>query len=209
MNINLEEYLVNLYIKSEIEHKELSDVDKNVIYKAMLSTLINTDIKYEIYLDKMKEEAFRVIKLFQEWYNNPSNSFSSKEYECFYNNNMKNTFVYDVYKIIYIFFNPIVMNENFITDETEKETNVSKRKICNDEFIIDIFHSYFYYNMSNYDNFKKQEIDWSAKYLVPTNFELKKQIYTQYDIHINNYVSRFKLDKYELNQAKNDPRWLG
>lgn len=207
-NIDIQENLINLYIKSEIKHEKLSDVDKDVIYKAMLNTLINSNIKYEIYLDNMKYEAFRVLELFQKWYNNADNSLTMKEYEEFYNNYMKNTFVYNVYKIIYIFFHPVVMSNNFISTEMESEISTSKQTICNDEFIINIFHLYFYYNVLNYDDFKKQEVNWDEKYLVPTKFELKKHVYIRYDNKINNYVSCFEINERELYQAKNDPRWL-
>lgn len=207
-NIDVQEKLANLYIKLEIKHEKLSDVDKDVIYKAILNTLIDSNIKYEIYLDNMKYEAFRVLELFQKWYNNADNSLTMKEYEEFYNNYMKNTFVYNVYKIIYIFFHPVVISNNFISTETESEISTSKQTICNDEFIINIFHLYFYYNVLNYDDFKKQEINWDEKYLVPSNYILGKQIYTRYDQMTNNYIPNFQMNIYEMNSLKNDPRWL-
>lgn len=207
-NIDVQEKLANLYIKLEIKHEKLSDVDKDVIYKAILNTLIDSNIKYEIYLDNMKYEAFRVLELFQKWYNNADNSLTMKEYEEFYNNYMKNTFVYNVYKIIYIFFHPVVISNNFISTETESEISTSKQTICNDEFIINIFHLYFYYNVLNYDDFKKQEINWDEKYLVPSNYILGKQIYTRYDQMTNNYIQNFQMNIYEMNSLKNDPRWL-
>lgn len=207
-NIDVQEKLANLYIKLEIKHEKLSDVDKDVIYKAILNTLIDSNIKYEIYLDNMKYESFRVLELFQKWYNNADNSLTMKEYEEFYNNYMKNTFVYNVYKIIYIFFHPVVISNNFISTETESEISTSKQTICNDEFIINIFHLYFYYNVLNYDDFKKQEINWDEKYLVPSNYILGKQIYTRYDQMTNNYIPNFQMNIYEMNSLKNDPRWL-
>lgn len=207
-NIDVQEKLANLYIKLEIKHEKLSDVDKDVIYKAILNTLIDSNIKYEIYLDNMKYEAFRVLELFQKWYNNADNSLTMKEYEEFYNNYMKNTFVYNVYKIIYIFFHPVVISNNFISTETESEISTSKQTICNDEFIINIFHLYFYYNILNYDDFKKQEINWDEEYLVPSNYILGKQIYTRYDQMTNNYIPNFQMNIYEMNSLKNDPRWL-
>lgn len=206
-NIDVQEKLANLYIKLEIKREKLSDVDKDVIYKAILNTLIDSNIKYEIYLDNMKYEAFRVLELFQKWYNNADNSLTMKEYEEFYNNYMKNTFVYNVYKIIYIFFHPVVISNNFISTETESEIS-TKQTICNDEFIINIFHLYFYYNVLNYDDFKKQEINWDEKYLVPSNYILGKQIYTRYDQMTNNYIPNFQMNIYEMNSLKNDPRWL-
>lgn len=207
-NIDVQEKLANLYIKLEIKHEKLSDVDKDVIYKAILNTLIDSNVKYEIYLDNMKYESFRVLELFQKWYNNADNSLTMKEYEEFYNNYMKNTFVYNVYKIIYIFFHPVVISNNFISTETESEISTSKQTICNDEFIINIFHLYFYYNVLNYDDFKKQEINWDEKYLVPSNYILGKQIYTRYDQMTNNYIPNFQMNIYEMNSLKNDPRWL-
>ena len=208
MDIDVQEKLANLYIKLEIKHEKLSDVDKDVIDKAILNTLIDSNIKYEIYLDNMKHEAFRVLELFQKWYNNADNSLTMKEYEEFYNNYMKNTFVYNVYKIIYIFFHPVVISNNFISTETESEISTSKQTICNDEFIINIFHLCFYYNVLNYDDFKKQEVNWDEKYLVPSNYILGKQIYTCYDQMTNNYIPNFQMNIYEMNSLKNDPRWL-
>lgn len=205
MDIDVQEKLANLYIKSEIEHKELSNDEINVICKVILNTLVDKRVKYEIYLDKMKEEAFRILDLFQKWYSDSSNSLTIREYKEFYDG-IKNTFVYKVYEFIYIFFNPFVINNNFISNELE--ANLSKRELCNDEFIINIFYQWFYYNVFDYDTFKNKGINWDEKYSVPSNDILGKQIYMCYDQKTENYIPNFQMNIYEMNLLKNDPRWL-
>ena len=128
-----------------------------------------------------------------------------QEYKEFYDG-IKNTFVYKVYEFIYIFFNPFVINNNFISNELE--ANLSKRELCNDEFIINIFYQWFYYNVFDYDTFKNKGINWDEKYSVPSNDILGKQIYTCYDQKTENYIPNFQMNIYEMNLLKNDPRWL-
>lgn len=73
---------------------------------------------------------------------------------------------------------------------------------------VECCYKIYYYNVLDYDDFKKQEVNWDEKYLVPTKFELKKHVYIRYDNKTNNYISCFEINERELYQAKNDPRWL-
>ncbi len=206
MGIIVEDTLEDIYVKTIIKHEDLSNEDKDVIYKEMLNFLINPEGKYNIYLKQTKQEAFRILNLFEKWYK--SNTISLNEYKKFYNETLKPSFKYDVYSFIYIFFHPNVMADNFSETGMEFETDFDRRKLCSIDFIVNIFCDYFYFNVLSFEGFEEDDMIWDYVYVDPIPSILKKEKYTCISAY-GEYVSIFDAKDFnEEEQRRSDPRWL-
>lgn len=196
--------LKDIYIKSVINGEKLSNKDVQEIVKMSLNHIADDDFRYNIYVKQIKTEAWRVINLFKDWYNDKNTIISITNYAKFYVS-IVNTFQYDVYRNIYSFFNPIVFKNNFIDDNTLSDDS-NKCMLMNSDFIITMLAKYLYQCMLTKDQYICNDIDWKKKYIEPiysyVNNILFFECMPDYDKHIDTDYS------YKQEQMEKDPRYL-
>ena len=194
----------DIYIKSVINGEKLSNGDMQEIMKIMLNHIADDDFRYDIYVKQIKTEAFRVLEAFKDWYNDKNTVISVANYMKFYSS-ISNTFQYDVYRSIYLFFNPIVFKNNFINDSTLSD-NLSECMLMNDEFIVDVFAEYLYWNTLTKDQYICNSIDWHKEYIEPGYSVVNDIQLWKCNPDYARQVNREDLMTQEL--MKRDPRWL-
>lgn len=174
MNSELKERIINIWADSINYDKPISEYDKETILYAILDDLVPDDFKYEFYLEKIKEESNRISNAFIKWYQTHKENIS--EYEKFYTE-LEKSFKYQLYEDIYIFFHPIVINNNFITESSELESDPNRRMIANTDFVLNTFAHYMYRYTFDKEDFKKIEINYKEKYISKDELFLKSQQY--------------------------------
>lgn len=194
----------DIYIKSVINGEKLSNSDMQEIMKIMLNHIADDNFRYDIYLKQIKTEAFRVLEAFKDWWNDKNTIISVANYMKFYSS-ISNTFQYDVYRSIYLFFNPIVFKNNFINDSTLSD-NLSECMLMNDEFIVDVFAEYLYWNTLTKDQYICNSIDWHKEYIKPGYSVVNDIQLWKCNPDYARQVNREDLIAQEL--MKRDPRWL-
>ena len=194
----------DIYIKSVINGEKLSNGDMQEIMKIMLNHIVDDDFRYDIYLKQIKTEAFRVLEAFKDWWNDKNTIISVANHMKFYSS-ISNTFQYDVYRSIYLFFNPIVFKNNFINDSTLSD-NLSECMLMNDEFIVDVFAEYLYWNTLTKDQYICNIIDWHKEYIEPGYSVVNDIQLWKCNPDYARQVNREDLIAQEL--MKRDPRYL-
>lgn len=159
------EQLMTIYDKCIVEKNKLTEKDKENILLAAVDGLLPTEDKYEIYLDKMKSEAHKILKEFHKWQISGKTTKTYEEYKDFYKKKLNNMFVYQIYGIIYDVFHPFVVKNNFTYLDEHNNTI-----IYSDEFILGVLKSELYKSMV-FEN-KMDTLDWERKY-VPDEYRLK------------------------------------
>lgn len=194
----------DIYIKSVINGEKLSNSDMQEIMKIMLNHIADDDFRYDIYVKQIKTEAFRVLDAFINWYKDKNTITSITSYMKFYSS-IANTFQYDVYRSIYLFFHPIVFKNNFIDDNTLSD-DLSKCMLMNNDFITEVFAEYLYWNTLTKDQCICDSIDWHKKYIEPKYFVIDDIQLWKCNPDYSRYVDADYLYKQE--QMERDPRWL-
>lgn len=193
-----------IYIKSVINGEKLSNSDMQEIMKIMLNHIADDNFRYDIYLKQIKTEAFRVLEAFKDWYKDKNTIISVANYMKFYSS-ISNTFQYDMYRSIYLFFHPIVFKNNFIDDNTLSD-NLSECMLMNNEFITDVFAEYLYWNTLTKDQYICNSIDWHKEYIKPEYSVVNDIQFWRCNPGYARQFNREDLIAQEL--MKRDPRWL-
>lgn len=202
MNSELKERIINIWADNINYDQPISEYDKETILYAILDDLVPDDFKYKLYLEKIKKEANRVNDMFTTWYRN-SKMPNMTEYKKFYTE-LEKSFKYQLYQYIYIFFHPIVINNNFITEASEQEDSMDRRMIANDEFIFNVFINYLYCYTLDKEEFKEEGIDFKERYIPMGEYFLNRQ---QYFRPFEKNKSIFEPNYHEKCRY-NDPKFL-
>lgn len=190
MNSELKERIINIWADNINYDQPLSEYDKETILYAILDDLVPDDFKYELYLEKIKEEADRVLYAFEVWRKTSKNA-NMVEYKKFYME-LKKTFKYQLYKDIYKFFHPIVINNNFIIETPDTDNLPEHRIVASDEFVSNTFFNYMNYHALTKEEFINKEINFKEGYILENEYELKFEQYftpsgvSKFNININN-----------------------
>lgn len=155
MNDSQLELLMNLYNDCVAGKRKLDSNDKDNLFLFLIETFLPDNNKYEIYLDNIKNEARRIFNKFENWYNNSGHTF--KEYNTFYDAELKNEFKCKVFGLIYDFFNPAMVQWNFCY--LKNGTDV----IINNAIISYALENYLYNNMLHKE--QVNGIDWKEEYI--------------------------------------------
>lgn len=175
MNSELKERIINIWADNINYDQPLSEYDEETILYAILDDLVPDDFKYELYLEKIKEEADRVLDAFEVWRKTSKNA-NMVEYKKFYME-LEKTFKYQLYKDIYKFFHPIVVNNNFIIETPDMDNLPEHRIVANSEFIFNVFIGYIGYYMLSKEEFVNEEINFKEEYIPETEDKLKFEQY--------------------------------
>lgn len=193
----------DIYIKSVINGEKLSNSDMQEIMKIMLNHIVDDDFRYNIYVKQIKTEAFRVLDTFTDWYNDKNTIISMTNYINFYSG-IVNTFKYDIYRSIYLFFHPIIFKNNFIDNNT-LSNDLSKCMLMSSDFITEIFVEYLYQNTLTKDQCVYNSIDWQKEYIEP-EYSVVNDI--QFWKCNPDYAKQACMFENHVNMLKDDPRYL-
>lgn len=194
----------DIYIKSVINGEKLSNSDMQEIMKIMLNHIADDDFRYDIYVKQIKTEGFRVLDTFTDWYNDKNTIISMTNYIKFYSG-IVNTFKYDIYRSIYLFFHPIVFKNNFIDDHTLSD-DLSKCMLMSSDFITEIFAEYLYQNTLTKDQYTCNSIDWHKEYIEPGYSVVNDIQFWKCNPDYDKQAGMFEINMQEV--MKNDPRYL-
>lgn len=170
-DVDFKERLMSIYSDC-VEGNKIDNDDRDFVISFLLDQYISDDLKYEYYLDTIKGQALYILKLFNKWCENLKGNyeFVFKQYSDFYKS-IEVEFTKDIYKCIYMFFHPIVIDQNFTVFENNKKVLISL------DTIADMFATFMFYNTFDKEEFIKEKINLKKEAKPLDMYYLKRIIF--------------------------------